>query len=79
MEKLLKELIAKVAVLIKIQVLVGMRDMNQSEKIFALYDVGIGQKEIAEILGAPPNSVTSVVSKRAKKAKHTKSIAKEDS
>ena len=72
MEKLLKALLARTDLLIKLQVLVGLRDMNQSQKIQALYGVSVAQKEIANILGIPINTVTGVVAKAAKKMKSNK-------
>lgn len=69
MEKLLKELIEKVNILIKIQVLTGFQGLNQSDKIMALYGIGVAQKDIADILGVPLNSVTGVVSSKRPKRK----------
>jgi len=51
--------------------------MNQSEKIIVLSEVGIAPKDIADFLGAPYNSVTSVLSQKAKKTKSKKSNIKE--
>jgi hypothetical protein len=69
MEKLLRELIGKVEVLIKVQTLSSLKGMNQAESVMALYNVGIAQKEISTILGVPINSVTSIVTRRGKPKK----------
>jgi len=77
MEKLLKQLIQKVEVLIKVQVLTGLRHLNQSEKVMALHGVGVSQKEIADILGASLNTVTSAVAKGTKKSRKKAISSKE--
>ena len=67
MEKLLKQLIGRVDLLIKLQVLTGLKDWNQSEKVIGLYNMGVQQAEVASILGIKINNVTSIVSRELKK------------
>jgi len=69
MEKLLKQLIERVDVLIKLHVLTGLKDWNQGEKIIALHSMGIAQVDIASILGIKINIVTATVSRETKKQK----------
>lgn len=69
MEKLLKQLIERVDVLIKLHVLTGLKGSKQGEKIVALYSMGISQTDIASILGIKINTVTATVSREGKKKK----------
>jgi hypothetical protein len=70
MEKLLGELINRVDLLIKLQVLVGFERRSQKEKVIALYGVGVPQKDIARILGVKGNIVSAVISQqRGRKAR----------
>jgi transcriptional regulator len=71
MEKLLKQLIERVDVLIKLSVLTGLKEMNQTERIMSLHRMGIPQSDIASILGTKINNVTATVSREAKKRKKT--------
>lgn len=67
MEKLLRDLINRTDLLIKLQVFNGMRDMNQSQRVLALYGLGVAQSDIAAILSIPLNVVTSAVAKNTKR------------
>ena len=66
MEKLLKQMVDRLDILIKLQALTAFKSSNQSERIMGLYALGITQSDIATILGSKINIVTSVVSKAAK-------------
>ena len=67
MEKLLRELIEKIKTLTKIQALSVLRELNQTDSIMVLYNMGIAQKDIAEILSTKINIVTSTVTRKRKK------------
>jgi DNA-directed RNA polymerase specialized sigma24 family protein len=67
MEKLLKQLIERVDVLIKLQILTGLKNQNQGEKIIALHSIGIAQADIASIMGIKINTVTATVSQMRRK------------
>jgi hypothetical protein len=69
MEKLLKQLIERVDLLIKLHVLTNLKDWNQSEKIMRLHGMGIAQSDIASILGIKSNIVTATVSRVIKNQK----------
>jgi transcriptional regulator len=72
MEKLLKELIGRVEVLIKLQVLTAFKDASQTDRIMALHSMGLTQAEIASILGTKLNNVTATVSRVTKGRNKTK-------
>ena len=67
MEKLLRELIEKIKTLTMIQALSVLRELNQTDSIMVLYNMGIAQKDIAEILSTKINIVTSTVTRKRKK------------
>lgn len=78
MEKLLRQLIERVDVLIKLQVLSTFKESSQTDKIMGLHSVGVAQANIASILGTKINVVTATVSRvtKAKKAKIKKETSK---
>ena len=79
MEKLLRQLIDRVDVLIKLQVLSGFKDSSQTERIMALQSMGLAQADIASILGVKTNFVTATVhrvTKGQKKVKTKKETSK---
>jgi DNA-binding MarR family transcriptional regulator len=76
MEKLLKQMVDRMDVLIKLQALTAMKDWNQTQKVMALYEMDIAQSDIASILGIKSNTVTATVS--AQLSKRKKSQEKKD-
>jgi hypothetical protein len=69
MEKLLKQLIDRIDMLIKLQVLTALSGMNQTEKILSFYGMNVSSKDIADVLGIPITTVSGVISKKTKKKK----------
>ena len=72
MEKQFKQLIERVNILIKLQILTVLKDHNQTEKIIDLYALGISQSEISSLLNVPVNTITGTVSRIQRRRKKTK-------
>lgn len=69
MEKILTDISNKLDLIIKILILNSFKDLNKSDKIKSLFDLGIQQKDIAAYLNVPISTVTGRISEYRKSKK----------
>jgi len=74
-DELLRELIRKIEVLVSLTAIGVLDGKNQREQIEALSRAGLGPKEISDLLGTSPNTV-SVTLSQLKRAKASPRIRK---
>jgi DNA-binding CsgD family transcriptional regulator len=68
------ELVHEIKKMNKLLVLMATKDLSQTEKIELLNKVGLGQKEIAELVGTTRNTV-NVTLNRLKKTNSKRKIS----
>ena len=67
-----KEILAELKKIGRVLTLMATRDLPQTEKIKLLSDVGLQPKEIAELIGTTPNTVSVRLSSMRRQHPRTK-------